>query len=52
MDLGLASEAAIPIGRYGPGEEFARIVAFLASEWASYVTSCRIRLDGGMVWSV
>ncbi|MCV9939015.1 SDR family oxidoreductase [Boseaceae bacterium BT-24-1] len=44
-----ASMAAIPAGRYGKPQEFADVVAFLASERASYVTGAKIRIDGGMI---
>lgn len=37
----------IRMGRPGTGEEAANIVAFLASEQASYVTGCLIPADGG-----
>jgi len=37
----------IRMGRPGRGEEAANIVAFLASEQASYVTGCVIPADGG-----
>jgi 3-oxoacyl-[acyl-carrier protein] reductase len=37
----------IRMGRPGTGEEAANIVAFLASEQASYVTGCVIPADGG-----
>ena len=37
----------IRMGRPGSGEEVANIVAFLASEQASYVTGCLIAADGG-----
>lgn len=46
-----ASEASIPAGRYGKPEEFAAVVAFLASGPASYVTGEQIRCDGGLVRS-
>jgi 3-oxoacyl-[acyl-carrier protein] reductase len=45
------SEESIPIGRYGTPEEFAAVVAFLASERASYVTGEQVRCDGGQVRS-
>lgn len=44
-----AAEDAIPVGRYGRVEEFAAVVAFLASDRASYVTGEQVRCDGGMV---
>lgn len=37
----------IPLGRVGRAEEAANVVAFLASEAASYVTGTSINLDGG-----
>jgi 3-oxoacyl-[acyl-carrier protein] reductase len=44
-----ASEATIPVGRYGRPEEFAAVAAFLASEPAAYVTGEQVRCDGGLV---
>lgn len=44
-----ASEASIPIGRYGRPEELGAVVAFLCSERASYVTGGFIPVDGGMI---
>ena len=39
--------AAIPANRLGDPREFAAVVAFLASERASYVTGVSIAVDGG-----
>jgi len=44
-----ASEATIPVGRYGRPEEFAAVAVFLASDAASYVTGEQVRCDGGLV---
>jgi 3-oxoacyl-[acyl-carrier protein] reductase len=42
-------EASIPMGRYGTGEEFGELVAFLASPDAGYVTGQSLLVDGGLV---
>lgn len=47
-----AALATIPTGRYGDVREFADVVAFIASERASYVTGGLIRVDGGAIRSV
>jgi 3-oxoacyl-[acyl-carrier protein] reductase len=39
----------IPMGRMGDPEEFAAVVAFLASERASYITGTTLQVDGGYV---
>ncbi len=44
--------ARIPAGRYGRVDEFARTVAFLASDAAAYITGQNIRIDGGLTRSV
>ncbi len=37
----------VPLGRVGKAEEVANVIAFLASEAASFVTGTSINLDGG-----
>ncbi|MGH9657963.1 MAG: SDR family oxidoreductase [Bryobacteraceae bacterium] len=44
--------ASIPLKRYGTPEEFAAVVAFLASERASYQTGSVLRVDGGAVMGI
>jgi len=46
------SRATIPLGRYGKPEEFAAVVAFLASAPAAYVTGSLVRVDGGLIKSI
>jgi 3-oxoacyl-[acyl-carrier protein] reductase len=47
----VASRAAkaVPIGRFGTVEEVGDLIAFLASERASYITGASIPMDGGLV---
>ncbi|MBE0558184.1 MAG: SDR family oxidoreductase, partial [Proteobacteria bacterium] len=40
-------EASIPMKRLGTPEEFASLVAFLASERSGYITGAAIQIDGG-----
>jgi 3-oxoacyl-[acyl-carrier protein] reductase len=42
-------EREIPMGRLGDPREFAALVAFLASERASYITGTSIPVDGGWI---
>ncbi len=45
-------EKLIPLGRTAEPEEFAALVAFLASERASYITGTTIPVDGGYIKSL
>jgi 3-oxoacyl-[acyl-carrier protein] reductase len=42
----------VPLGRYGTSEEVGNLVAFLASDKASYINGAMIPIDGGMTRSV
>ncbi len=46
-DVLAESAKAIPMGRIGEPQEFANVVAFIASPAASYVTGVTITVDGG-----
>jgi 3-oxoacyl-[acyl-carrier protein] reductase len=42
----------VPAGRYGLSEEVGYLVAFLASERASYINGTMLAIDGGLIRSV
>jgi len=43
---------SIPVGRMGQPREIANVVAFLASDLASYVTAAEVFVDGGLTVSM
>ncbi|MGO4199386.1 SDR family oxidoreductase [Rhizobium sp. YAF28] len=51
-EVSAASTASIPVGRYGDPQEYADVVAFIASMRSSYLTGSVIRVDGGLIASV
>jgi len=42
---------AVPLGRVGQPRDNGELIAFLASDKASYITGCTIRVDGGLILS-
>jgi NAD(P)-dependent dehydrogenase (short-subunit alcohol dehydrogenase family) len=38
-----------PLGRLGEPQEIANAIAFLASDWASFITGAALLVDGGML---
>lgn len=51
-EVAAESTASIPVGRYGEPQEYADVVAFLASARASYIIGSVIRIDGGLIPSI
>jgi len=51
-EVSAESTGSIPVGRYGKPEEYADVVAFLASARAAYITGSVIRVDGGLIASI
>jgi 3-oxoacyl-[acyl-carrier protein] reductase len=51
-EVSAESTGSIPVGRYGKPQEYADVVAFLASERAAYITGSSIRVDGGLIASI
>lgn len=51
-EITIQSEKAIPAGRYGEPEEFAKMAVFLVSGANTYVTGQSILVDGGMVTAI
>ncbi len=47
-----AMKKDIPLGRFGTPEEFGHLIAFLASDYASYITGTNIPIDGGLLKSI
>tara|TARA_R110000868_G_scaffold4155_29_gene25539 strand:+ start:21419 stop:22192 length:774 start_codon:yes stop_codon:yes gene_type:complete len=51
-EIARASQATIPMGRYGSVAEFADTAVYLLSENASYITGSVVKVDGGMIRGV
>ena len=46
--FGQLAKAEVPLGRFGRSDEVAGLVAFLASDRASYIAGASIDVGGGM----
>ena len=49
IKLGIEFKSRLPIGRFGDPDEVARVIVFLASDMASYITGALIPVDGGFL---
>lgn len=49
MKLGVEFKSRLPMGRFGDPDEVARVMVFLASDLASYITGALIPVDGGFL---
>ena len=48
QELRRNTEETTPLRRFGRAEEVARVIAFLASDEASYITGTNVHVDGGL----
>ncbi|MGH2819420.1 MAG: SDR family oxidoreductase [Actinomycetota bacterium] len=48
-EVAAGNKSVIPLGRYGSPQEFGDVVAFMASERASYVSGTSVAVDGGLL---
>jgi glucose 1-dehydrogenase len=48
-DMARAEKNRIPWGRLGDAEEIGKVVAFLCSDDAEYMTASAVRVDGGLI---
>jgi 3-oxoacyl-[acyl-carrier protein] reductase len=51
-ELRVQMQSMVPMQRFGKPEEYGFLVAFLASELASYITGTSIPIDGGLLKSI